>query len=85
MTYVTADKSMCDHLRGFLEPVEIRDASGQVLGVFTPHVAPELRAKYEKVEQLFDLEEAERIATTEREGRPLAEIWNRIRAHESLK
>jgi hypothetical protein len=82
MNYLTADASMCDHLRGIVEPVEVRDRSGRLLGVFTPHVPPDVLAKYEKVKQLFDLDEINRIAATEREGLPLAEVWKQIRAGE---
>src|ERR1700722_1847959 len=48
MNYLTADEAMCDHLRGVLEPVEIRDEKGKLLGQYTPFVSAEERALYEK-------------------------------------
>ncbi len=83
MNHLTADKNICGWLRGVLEPTEIRDGKGKLLGVFTPQVSAELRAQYEKAKELFDLDEAQHIAATEREGLPLAEVWKRIHAHES--
>jgi hypothetical protein len=83
MNHVTADDSLRDLLRDLQEPVEIRDAQGQLLGHFTPHISPERKALYERARQLFDLDEARRISAIEREGSSLAEVWKRIHARES--
>lgn len=83
MGHIIADKEMELSLRGILEPIEIRDALGQLLGHYVPYVSPERKAFYEKTSQLFDLDEVRRVAATEREGLPLAEVWKRIHARES--
>src|SRR5262245_52867559 len=83
MNYLTADESMCDHLRGVLEPVEIRDATGKVLGVFTPHVPGEVLARYEKARKLFDPAEAERrLAEQKGQGAPFEQVMRRLEALE---
>lgn len=51
-----------------MEPVEVRDASGRVLGHYTPVLSPEQKALQEKANALFDMEEAKRDAV---EGRGL--------------
>jgi hypothetical protein len=60
MNYLTVDAEFCDHLRGVLETVELRDASGKVLGHFTPSISAEERALYEKAKKLFDPTEIQR-------------------------
>jgi hypothetical protein len=60
VNYLTIDTEFCDHLRGVLETVELRDASGKVLGHFTPLVSAEERALYEKAKTLFDPAECQR-------------------------
>jgi len=68
MHYVTADDALVDRLCGIVEPVEIRDASGKVLGKYTPVLSPEEAALYARAEELFDWEEVERVAQTEHQG-----------------
>jgi hypothetical protein len=81
MGHITADAAMADHLGGLLEPVEVRDEQGQLLGVYTPHVAPEVLAKYEKVIQSLDLDKIRRIAEEQKgQGAPLEEVLRRIEA-----
>jgi hypothetical protein len=83
MNHLTADESMCDHLRGVLEPVEIRDAQGKLLGHYTPFVSPEERALYEKVRNSLNLDELKALRETARgPGKPLAEIIRRLEAGE---
>ena len=54
------------------EITEIRDAQGQLLGVFTPRAFVDEK----RMNSLFDLQEAERVLAAERDaGRPLQEIW----------
>ena len=60
MGHITTDEDMRVRLGGFVEPVEIRDVEGRVLGTFIPQVPPELRATYEEAAASFDLAEAER-------------------------
>jgi hypothetical protein len=83
MNHLTADESMCDHLRGILEPVEIRDANGKLLGTFAPNVTAEERAAYEKVRARIDLTEMRRRMETERgEAKPFADMIRRLEAGE---
>ena len=83
MNHLIADEAMAARLRNVSEPVEIRDSAEKVLGLFTPAL-PAVRQV--QTEELFDLEEAERILTTERHlGRPLAEIWRDLHTKENAK
>lgn len=74
MNYLTIDAEFCDHLRGILEPVELRDASGKLVGHFTPSVSAEELALYEKAKTLFAPAEIQRR---------LAEADNRV-SHEEV-
>jgi len=79
MGHIIADGTMHDHLRGILEPVEIRDPSGKVLGHYTPAVSPEEKAMYQKARALMDPAELNRRLTEEKgTGRSLAEILARL-------
>jgi hypothetical protein len=84
MTILTADDVMLARLQGLKEPVEFRDASGKVLGHYTPAVSAEQAARYEKVKGLFDVEAARRTLETQRDqGRPLEDIMRDLRASEN--
>jgi hypothetical protein len=76
---------MLVRLRGIIQPVEIRDASGRVLGLFTPNVPPELWEKYERAKLLFDLTEAERAAADPHPGYTTSEVLRHLAALESNK
>jgi hypothetical protein len=65
MSYLTIDDAFCDHLRGVLETVELRDASGKLVGHFTPSISVEELALYEKAKRLFDPAEIKRRKETE--------------------
>jgi hypothetical protein len=83
MNFLTADDAMLAQLQGIVQPVEIRDPSGKVLGHYTPLLSPEEAEAYEKAAAMFDWEEIERIAATEHgQGIPLAEFWRRLEAGE---
>ncbi len=82
MNYLTADQELLERLAGIMEPAEIRDADGRLIGRFTPVFADE-NEKNERAAKYFDLVEAERILAEERDqGLPLAEVWKRIHAGE---
>jgi hypothetical protein len=82
MNHLTADQELLERLAGLMEPAEIRDPDGKVIGRFTPVFADE-EEKNKRAEKYFDLAEAERMLAEERnEGLPLAEVWRRIRAGE---
>jgi hypothetical protein len=72
MNYLTADEVLESRLRGIQEPVEIRDGKGKIMGRYLP--VAEKPVDYEKIKNLFDLEEAERIASTESHGYSTEEV-----------
>ena len=75
MNYLTADEDLLDRLRGIVEPVEIRDPGGNVLGHYTPVVSPEVRERYEKARKLFDPAEIQRRKAAEHgQGKTTAEV-----------
>jgi hypothetical protein len=60
MNYLTADQAFLEKLEGVMEPIEIRDPKGKVLGRFTPSVSAEAFARYEEAKRLFDPAEVKR-------------------------
>ncbi|MCI0463390.1 MAG: hypothetical protein L0Z62_41160 [Gemmataceae bacterium] len=83
MTVLTADEVLMARLRGVVEPVEIRDPAGKVLGHYTPARTPEEAAFYSWAKQTFDLEAAERAAADPRPGYTLEEVKERLRSLET--
>jgi hypothetical protein len=81
MNHLTADQALLERLAGVMEPVEIRDPSGKVLGHYTPVFSNESEAR-ERAAKYFDLAAAERTLTEPNQGSSLAEVWERIRAGE---
>ena len=82
MNYLTADQALLDRLAGVMEPAEIRDVNGKVIGRFTPVFADE-KEKNERAERYFDLADAERSLAQEPEQEfTFAEVWERIRSGE---
>jgi hypothetical protein len=82
MNHLTADLALLERTAGVMEPVEIHDPNGKVLGQYVPVFADE-NEKSERAAQYFDLAEAERTLTSDKnEGSSLAEVWERIRAGE---
>ncbi|HEY7329023.1 MAG TPA: hypothetical protein VH592_15375 [Gemmataceae bacterium] len=80
MNQLTADQALLERLAGVMEPAEIRDPDGKVIGRFTPVFADE-KEKDERAAKYFDLAAAERDLAEERDpGLPLAEVWKRIHA-----
>jgi|SRR5579875_99598 len=55
MNYLTIDAEFCDPLRSIVETVELRDASGKILGHFTPSISAEEWGLYKKAKTLFIL------------------------------
>ena len=82
MNHLTADQALVERLAGVMEPVEIRDSSGKVLGRYTPVFSDEQDA-HERAARYFDLAEAERALAEKGQGSTLAEIWERLRAAEN--
>lgn len=82
MNHLTADQVLLERLAGVMEPVEIRDPDGKVLGTFTPALSPEEAEAYRKAAELFDPAELDRI---EREGGPfytIEQVWEHIHSME---
>ena len=67
MSAVTIPAELAALLSQLTKPTALRDARGNCMGVFHP---------------LFDLEEAERIAATEREGYTLEQVMEHLRSLE---
>ena len=83
MYHLTADQELLERLAGIMEPAEIRDANGKVIGRFTPVFADE-NDKSERAARYFDLADAERdLAEGRDEWSTLEEVWKRIRAGET--
>ena len=82
MNHLTADQELLDRLGGVMEPIEIRDADGNLLGRYTPVFRDEKDAQ-ERAAKYFDLAAAERALANGPKGSSLAEVWERIHANES--
>jgi hypothetical protein len=83
MNHLTADELMLARLGGIVEPIEIRDPDGKLMGHYTPFVPPELAALYDKARKLFDPVEIERrLAESNGPGRTTAEVLERLRSSE---
>jgi len=76
MTQITVDQALQKRLGGLTEPLELRDANGQILGHFLPE-ADYKKIVYGSLEIPFSDEEiARRRAQTG--GCSLSEIWDRV-------
>jgi hypothetical protein len=80
MGHITADGPLLARLGGLVDPVEIRDEDGKILGVYTPALTPEEAALYARAAELFDWDEAERVAATQREGRTFEQVMEHLRS-----
>jgi hypothetical protein len=81
MNYLIADQALLERLAGVMEPAEIRDPEGNVLGRFTPVFAGE-KEKKERAARYFDLAEAERVAASKCEGYSIEEVMQHLRSLE---
>jgi hypothetical protein len=79
MSSVTIGQDLASTLGQLMERTEIRDSQGNLLGIFTP------QAHQKKLESLFDLEEAERIAATDKENYSLEQVKEHLRSLEKNK
>jgi hypothetical protein len=82
--YLTADEHVAAFFHAILEPVEVRDEKGNLLGHYTPHVPPELREAYARAASSFDLEEARRRLAAHKpgQGRTTEQVLARLRSLE---
>jgi hypothetical protein len=79
MTQLKADEVLTQRLQGILEPVEICDTSGKVIGVYTPVLEVSLAELQAQARELFDLDEATMVAATEQGQYTTAEILEYVR------
>ena len=84
MTSITATDALLFELAPLAAPTEIRDASGNVLGCFTPD-AERIRKLYEQARAHFDPKELKRRKAANNPGYTLAEVFEHIRMAESGK
>jgi hypothetical protein len=78
MNHLTADQALLERLSGIVEPVEIRDASGKVMGTYTPVLSPEEQEAYRQAAELFDPAELDRIEQTEQRWHTIEDIRRRF-------
>lgn len=76
MTQVQVDQDLLQKLGGLVEPVELRDAGGQVVGRCLPE-AQYLKMLYASFKLEISDEELARIRTEEG-GSTLEEIWREL-------
>jgi hypothetical protein len=74
MNHLTADQPMLERLSGIVEPIEIREPSGKVMGTYTPVLSPEEREAYRQAAELFDPEELDRIEKTDQGRHSIEDI-----------
>ena len=72
MSSLTLPPDVISLLARLQEATELRDSRGNCIGVFEPRHAS--ADDIERLKSLFDLNEAERIAATEREGFSIQEV-----------
>ena len=83
MSILTADSSMLAALGGLKDKTEVRDATGNILGYFTPREL-ELKAIYEWAAKEFDSDEIQRRFREEKGlGSSLHDVMRRIQAREA--
>jgi hypothetical protein len=76
MSSISLSAEAVSALRQLAETTEIRDAAGQIVGVFVPRSLAQSRSAMG-----FDLDETERILATEKDkGRSLKDIWQDLHA-----
>jgi hypothetical protein len=80
MTKVTIDPAIRAKLCNLVEPLELMDEDGHLLGFFSP-TGVEARSLYENVEIPFSNEEVQRLKT-QPPGRPLADILAELQSRQ---
>lgn len=79
MVSVTADDSVLLNIVGlFVEPVEVYDAKGKLLGLFVPANMEACKAYRDSVADEFDLQEMERLKHSTEERYPFSEVRERL-------
>ena len=83
MNPLIADEVLLAQLEAILEPVEIRDVGGKLLGHYTPVLPPDLQAQYTRAEQMVDPEETRRRKEAGREGVAIEQVMQRLKSLET--
>jgi hypothetical protein len=82
MTVITANQELQHALAGLREKTEVRDASGNLLGYFTPRqVEEELLYRY--AEETFDPDEIRRLLSTQTSGFRIEQVMEHLRSLET--
>jgi len=80
MIHVTADNTlMVKDLAAFIEPVEISDATGRLVGLFVPANLEHGKQLYARLAPQIDLQEIQRRIATQKNGRSLREIFEHLK------
>ena len=82
MGHIVADSVLLERLTGIVEPVEIQDAEGKVVGHFAPTMSPEMVDRYTAAAKLFDLKEVDYRLRSEKGRRSTAEVLARLKEQE---
>jgi hypothetical protein len=77
---IADDASLLKDLRHFLEPVEVVDASGKLLGVFVPANLERAREIQAKLGAKIDWAEVERRAQSKEPGLSLKEVFQQLQS-----
>ena len=77
---VLSETSRLSDLTRFVEPVEIINANGKLVGLFVPANLERGRQRYEQLEAGTDRAETRRREPTERTGRTAKEIFDQLEA-----
>ena len=81
MTVITANQEMQDALAGLTEKTEVRDASGNLLGYFTPRqVEEELLYRY--ADRVIDPEEIRRRSAAQAKGFTIEQVMAHLKSLE---
>ena len=83
MGYIIAGNELQGQLEGLLEPVEIRDSTGRILGLYTPASTLAQRAGYDKVRAMIDSGELDRRWEAEAgNATPIGPLLEKLRSME---
>ena len=82
MTTITAHPEMQEAFRGITEKTEVVDATGNVIGYYTPREF-EVELLYRQAEATFDPERLRHQMQVENEGSSLDDVLERLRLMET--
>jgi hypothetical protein len=83
MSAITLDETLVKKLPSLYESTEIRDASGKVLGVYTPVEGTYYNQQIpQHILDQFDPSEMDKRRQTKQPGHSLKEVWEHIHAKE---